>query len=30
MLAGGNNFYSSMVGLACDNIVNYEVVLASG
>lgn len=30
MLAGGNNFYSSMVGLACDNIVNYELVLASG
>lgn len=30
MLAGGNNFYSGMVGLACDNVVNYEVVTANG
>lgn len=30
MLAGGNNFYSSIVGLACDNVVNFEVVLADG
>lgn len=30
MLAGGNNFYGSMIGLACDNVLNFEVVLASG
>ncbi|KAI0128315.1 6-hydroxy-D-nicotine oxidase [Xylariales sp. AK1849] len=30
LTGGGNNFYSSMVGLGCDNIVNFEVVLASG
>ncbi|KAI0007173.1 6-hydroxy-D-nicotine oxidase [Xylariaceae sp. FL0662B] len=29
-LGGGNNFYSGKVGFACDNVVNYEVVLASG
>ncbi|KAI1074746.1 hypothetical protein F5B20DRAFT_425428 [Whalleya microplaca] len=27
---GGNNFYSGKVGFTCDNVVNYEVVLASG
>ncbi|KAH9883543.1 6-hydroxy-D-nicotine oxidase [Xylariomycetidae sp. FL2044] len=30
LTGGGNNFYSSMVGLGCDNVVNFEVVLASG
>lgn len=30
LTGGGNNFYSGMVGLGCDNIVNFEVVLASG
>lgn len=30
VIAGGNNFYSGKVGLACDNVVNFEVVLASG
>ncbi|KAF7538707.1 hypothetical protein G7054_g2752 [Neopestalotiopsis clavispora] len=29
-LGGGNNFFSGKVGFACDNIVNYEIVLASG
>ncbi|KAK7935418.1 hypothetical protein PG985_000913 [Apiospora marii] len=30
ILGGGNNFYSSRVGFACDNVVNYEIVLANG
>ncbi|KAK0384642.1 hypothetical protein NLU13_8728 [Sarocladium strictum] len=30
LTGGGNNFYSSRVGLGCDNVVNWEVVLASG
>ncbi|RDW67443.1 FAD-binding oxidoreductase [Aspergillus mulundensis] len=30
LLGGGNSFHAARVGLACDNIVNYEVVLASG
>lgn len=30
LTGGGNNFYSSMVGLGCDNVVNFEVVLANG
>ncbi|KAI1871137.1 hypothetical protein JX265_006177 [Neoarthrinium moseri] len=30
LTGGGNNFYSSMVGLGCDNVINFEVVLASG
>ncbi|KAI1844030.1 hypothetical protein JX266_009703 [Neoarthrinium moseri] len=29
-LGGGNNFYSGKVGFACDNVVNYEIVLANG
>ncbi|CAJ2503970.1 Uu.00g113640.m01.CDS01 [Anthostomella pinea] len=29
-LGGGNNFYSGKVEFACDNVVNYEVVLANG
>lgn len=27
---GGNSFHAARVGLACDNVVNYEVVLSSG
>lgn len=27
---GGNSFHSARVGFACDNVVNYQVVLASG
>ncbi|KAL4928152.1 FAD-binding oxidoreductase [Aspergillus undulatus] len=30
LLGGGNSFHAARVGLACDNVVNYEVVLASG
>ncbi|KAK8058961.1 hypothetical protein PG994_009409 [Apiospora phragmitis] len=30
ILGGGNNFYSGRVGFACDNVVNYEIVLANG
>ncbi|KAL4894757.1 hypothetical protein BDV59DRAFT_192207 [Aspergillus ambiguus] len=30
LLGGGNSFHAARVGLACDQIVNYEVVLASG
>ncbi|KAH7014426.1 6-hydroxy-D-nicotine oxidase [Microdochium trichocladiopsis] len=30
VLGGGNNFFSSNVGLGCDNVVNFEVVLADG
>lgn len=30
LLSGGNCFFSSMVGFGCDNVVNFEVVLASG
>lgn len=30
ILGGGNNFFSSRVGFACDNIVNYEIVLSNG
>ncbi|KAL2814117.1 hypothetical protein BJX63DRAFT_431519 [Aspergillus granulosus] len=30
LLGGGNSFHGARVGLACDNVVNYEVVLASG
>ncbi|KAL4913345.1 hypothetical protein BDW62DRAFT_220801 [Aspergillus aurantiobrunneus] len=30
MLGGGNSFHAARVGLACDSVVNYEVVLASG
>lgn len=28
--AGGNTFYTARVGFACDNVENFEVVLASG
>lgn len=28
--AGGNSFHAARVGLACDSVENYEVVLASG
>ncbi|KAK6836250.1 hypothetical protein PG987_006745 [Apiospora arundinis] len=27
---GGNSFYSARKGFACDNVVNFEVVLANG
>ncbi|OJJ81678.1 FAD-binding oxidoreductase [Aspergillus glaucus CBS 516.65] len=30
LLGGGNSFHSARVGFACDNVVNYQVVLASG
>ncbi|ETS77959.1 hypothetical protein PFICI_10021 [Pestalotiopsis fici W106-1] len=30
LLGGGNSFFSSMVGLGCDSVINFEVVLASG
>lgn len=30
LTGGGNNFYSSMVGLGADNVLNWEVVLADG
>ncbi|KAI1841225.1 hypothetical protein JX266_012614 [Neoarthrinium moseri] len=30
LLGGGNNFYSAAVGFGCDNVVNFEVVLANG
>ncbi|EXJ79874.1 hypothetical protein A1O3_08159 [Capronia epimyces CBS 606.96] len=30
MLGGGNSFYSARAGFVCDNVVNYEVVLANG
>ena len=30
LTGGGNNFFSAEVGLGCDNVVNFEVVLASG
>ncbi|KAL3482140.1 hypothetical protein BJX99DRAFT_268527 [Aspergillus californicus] len=30
LLGGGNSFHAARIGLACDNIENYEVVLASG
>ncbi|KAE9969552.1 hypothetical protein Vi05172_g4537 [Venturia inaequalis] len=29
-LGGGNNFWSGKLGFTCDNVVNFEVVLASG
>jgi FAD/FMN-containing dehydrogenase len=29
-LAGGISFFSGQHGLTCDNIVNYEIVVASG
>ncbi|KAJ5952345.1 uncharacterized protein N7479_010758 [Penicillium vulpinum] len=30
LLGGGNTFHTSRVGFGCDNVVNYEVVLADG
>ncbi|EAW14270.1 FAD-binding oxidoreductase [Aspergillus clavatus NRRL 1] len=30
LLAGGISFYGNQVGWACDNVINYEVVLADG
>lgn len=30
MLEGGISYFSAQKGFACDNIVNYELVLASG
>lgn len=30
LTGGGNSFYAARVGLSCDNIQSYEVVLASG
>ncbi|OQE32472.1 hypothetical protein PENFLA_c001G10066 [Penicillium flavigenum] len=30
LLGGGNTFHTARVGFACDNVVNYEVVLANG
>lgn len=29
-MAGGNTFHTARVGFACDNVENFEVVLASG
>ena len=30
LTGGGNTFYTARRGLGCDNVVNFEVVLASG
>ena len=30
LTGGGNSFYSARMGFACDQVVNFEVVLASG
>ncbi|PWY90671.1 FAD-binding domain-containing protein [Aspergillus heteromorphus CBS 117.55] len=30
LLGGGNSFYTARVGFACDNVENFEIVLASG
>lgn len=30
LTGGGNSFYTSKQGFACDNVKNFEVVLASG
>ncbi|KAL2862588.1 FAD-binding oxidoreductase [Aspergillus lucknowensis] len=30
LTGGGNSFYAARVGLSCDNIQSYEIVLASG
>lgn len=30
LMGGGNSFYTSQQGFACDNVKNFEVVLASG
>lgn len=30
LTGGGNSFYTSQQGFACDNVKNFEIVLASG
>lgn len=30
LTGGGNNLFSAKYGFGCDNVVNFEVVLASG
>ncbi|KGO63862.1 FAD linked oxidase, N-terminal [Penicillium italicum] len=30
LLGGGNSYHTARVGFGCDNVVNYEVVLANG
>lgn len=30
VMGGGNSFYTSQQGFACDNVKNFEVVLSSG
>lgn len=30
LMGGGNSFYTAEKGFACDNVVNFEVVLANG
>ncbi|KAK8050810.1 FAD-binding domain-containing protein [Apiospora phragmitis] len=30
LLGGGNMFYTSIYGLGCDSVVEYEVILADG
>lgn len=30
LMGGGNSFYASQQGFSCDNVKNFEVVLASG
>lgn len=30
LTGGGNTFYTARHGFGCDNVVNYEVVLANG
>ncbi|KAF7535578.1 hypothetical protein G7054_g5240 [Neopestalotiopsis clavispora] len=30
LTGGGNSFYSARMGFACDQVINFEVVLASG
>ncbi|RAH73070.1 FAD-binding oxidoreductase [Aspergillus aculeatinus CBS 121060] len=30
LIGGGNTFYTARVGFACDNVENFEVVLANG
>ncbi|PWY96282.1 FAD-binding domain-containing protein [Aspergillus sclerotioniger CBS 115572] len=30
LIGGGNSFYTAQVGFACDNVENFQVVLASG
>jgi FAD/FMN-containing dehydrogenase len=30
LLGGGNTFYAAREGFGCDNVVNFEIVLANG